>query len=243
MDNHFDTGTGSSRQTTWTLTLSLCLVSVLFVSSGCGGRRKPARPPAPVPPSQVPGEWPARQELEGLASFYGDPHHGRPTANGEIFDKHAMTAAHRTLPFNTRVRVHNLESGQSVVVRINDRGPFIAGRIIDLSEEAGRRLGIFNAGIARVRLEILSMPTERAGVGYGVQVGAFAERQNAENLRKKLSQRYGHVTVVRFDSGTTLFYRVRVGAEPSLARANELANQLRREDLETFIVRLDGNPQ
>lgn len=91
---------------------------------------------------------------EGVASFYGDAFHGRTTANGETYDKNKLTAAHRSLPFGTRVKVFNLDNGRSVRVRINDRGPYAKGRIIDLSEAAARKLGIEEDGTAKVRLEI-----------------------------------------------------------------------------------------
>lgn len=92
---------------------------------------------------------------EGKASYYGQPHHGKPTANGEAFNKYQMTAAHRTLPFGTRVRVTNLKNGKSVIVRINDRGPFTKGRIIDVSKEAATKLDMVRDGVASVRVEQL----------------------------------------------------------------------------------------
>jgi rare lipoprotein A len=104
-----------------------------------------------------PGPTSATEELrlEGMASYYADEFHGRPTANGETYDMHDLTAAHRTLPFNTRVRVTNLANNKSVVVRINDRGPFVGDRIIDLSLRAAQELSMIGPGTARVTLEIL----------------------------------------------------------------------------------------
>jgi len=96
--------------------------------------------------------------LEGNASFYGAAFQGRKTANGESFDASALTAAHRTLPFGTLLRVTNLENGREVVVRINDRGPYAKARILDLSEAAARKLGMIERGAAPVRLEVLSSP-------------------------------------------------------------------------------------
>ncbi|MFP4106468.1 MAG: septal ring lytic transglycosylase RlpA family protein [Phycisphaerae bacterium] len=93
---------------------------------------------------------------EGTASWYGPKFHGKKTASGEVFDQTALTAAHRTLPFGTRVRVTNLANGKSVVVRVNDRGPFVKGRIIDLSRAAAEEIGMIRSGTARVRLEVLS---------------------------------------------------------------------------------------
>ena len=111
-------------------------------------------------PSLLGTEW------TGLASWYGDPHHGRPTASGEVFDKTTLTAAHRTLPLGTRVAVTNLDNGRTVEVRVNDRGPFVNGRLIDLSEAAARSLGGIGAGLMRVRLRVIALPdgtTEAAG--------------------------------------------------------------------------------
>jgi len=122
---------------------------MLVVLSACSGKHVPVSHPS------------ARaSELEGLASYYAEPYHGRRTASGEVFDTYAaMTAAHRTLPFNTVVRVQNTANGKAVEVRINDRGPFIAGRIIDLSVRAARALDMLRAGVVLVKLQILSQDT------------------------------------------------------------------------------------
>lgn len=101
------------------------------------------------------GETGHGYRAEGKASYYGSRHHGRRTASGERFNQHALTAAHRTLPFGTRVKVTNLNNDRTVVVRINDRGPHTRGRIIDLSREAAERLGMLRAGVAPVRVESL----------------------------------------------------------------------------------------
>lgn len=224
---------------------SLCLVCLVTGALSCGGKAHSVHPPVssppqityrPAPSTPPRSESPATSELVGMASYYGDPHNGRPTANGEIFDKHAMTAAHRTLPFNTCVRVNDLDNHRSVDVRINDRGPFVTGRIIDLSEEAGRRMGLIGPGTAHVRLDILSMPEEGSGL-YAVQVGAFSDRGNADHLRNELSRRFDHITVRRYDSGVGVLFRVRVGAERSLAGANHLAYKLHGERLPTFVIR------
>ena len=154
---------------------------------------------------------------------------------------YALTAAHRTLPFGTQVRVHDLETGQDVVVRINDRGPFIEGRIIDLSYRAAQDIKM--PGIARVRLEILGFglgPAPPPGI-FGVQVGAFIDQNNAERLKAKLDPKFGPVTVQGFDRGDGYFYRVRVGQLSSEDEARELARELEQENIatETFVVRLN----
>lgn len=98
---------------------------------------------------------PSQANTSGQASYYGQKFHGRTTANGERFDMHALTAAHRTLPFGTKVRVTNSHNDQSVVVRINDRGPFVGGRVIDLSRSAANSIGMIRSGVAPVSIEVL----------------------------------------------------------------------------------------
>ena len=123
-------------------------------------------------------------ELTGLASWYGARFHGRLTANGETYDMNVATAAHKTLPFNTVVRVVDIETGRQTVVRVNDRGPFVAGRVIDLSRAAAQELGIVAAGIAKVRIEIVA--DGDPPVSYYLQLGSFGERANAQRLRTRL---------------------------------------------------------
>ncbi len=163
---------------------------------------------------------------------------------------HQMTAAHRTLPFATLVKVHNLENGRSATVRINDRGPFVKGRIIDLSYAAAQAIRM--PGIARVRLEILSLgsgalpQTGASGSlaprsAFAVQVGAFTDRRNAQALKEAIAPHFGPVTIQTFDRGDQVFYRVRVGSEKTEEASGVLAEQLRRAGFadETFVVRLD----
>jgi rare lipoprotein A len=125
------------------------VLAVLAAASACAGAQRGPPPEAPAPRGEV-----------GLATFYGSAHHGRRTASGERFDMRAMTCAHRTLPFGTRVRVVDLETGRSVVVRVNDRGPYGEDRVVDLSLAAARKLGIVERGVARVRLEELPRETD-----------------------------------------------------------------------------------
>jgi rare lipoprotein A len=136
--------------------LALRPVMTLLILTGlaCSSSPRYRRTPGVTRPG-LPGV--VRWVQEGVASYYADEFHGRQTANGETFDMHAMTAAHCTLPFNTRVRVTNLDNGRSVVVRINDRGPFVKNRIIDLSYGAARAVGMIGSGTARVRLEVLEL--------------------------------------------------------------------------------------
>jgi rare lipoprotein A len=177
---------------------------------------------------------------EGVASWYGVPFHGRRTSDGETYNMHDFTAAHRTLPFNTVVRVTNLSNGKQTEVRINDRGPFVANRVIDLSHSAAEVIEMIGTGTAPVRLEVISGPPLQSGF-FGVQVGAFQMQENAERLRAQLAARYSPVIVVPFDSPNGMFYRVRVGRLPSEEAARQLAAQLQTNEqfTITFVVRLD----
>ena len=217
--------------------------SVILVSTGCLHRHRPVQAARGTPPpvretSTTP--TPIVQGERGIASWYGHPYHGRPTASGEIYNMYDMTAAHRTLPFGTRVTVHDLENGQDVTVRINDRGPFVEGRIIDLSYAAAQAMRM--PGIAQVYLEILGLGGGGAPPGvFAVQVGAFRDQSNAARLKQRIESQFGPVIIQDFDRGDGLFYRVRVGHESSEDAARSLAQSLRRANLatETFVVRLN----
>jgi rare lipoprotein A len=196
--------------------------------------------PAPASGTNQPAA-PIVQGEQGFASWYGHPYHGRPTSSGEIYNMYAMTAAHRTLPFGTRVRVHDLDNGQAVEVRINDRGPFVEGRIIDLSYAAAKSMGMLGAGIAKVQLEILNPALLSAPGIFAVQVGAFRERANADRLRDRIARRFQPVIIQSFDRGDGLYHRVRVGQESTEDAARELGRQLQQAGLATdvFVVRLN----
>jgi peptidoglycan lytic transglycosylase len=152
---------------------------------------------------------------------------------------HAMTAAHRTLPFGTMVRVHDLENGDSVVVRINDRGPFVEGRIIDLSYAAAQSMHM--DGTALVRLQILSDGPDASGGIYSVQIGAFLDRNNAERLKHRIEKRFHPVIIKTTDRGTGVFNLVLVGQESTRQQAEQLASQLVLDKLatQTYVVRIN----
>ena len=220
-----------------------------LVASGCLHRRRhkaapgniPRAPAKPAPAKPSTPAAPVVQNEEGIASWYGHPFDGRPTSSGEIYNMLDLTAAHRTLPFGTQVRVHDLDNGQDVVVRVNDRGPFVNGRILDLSYAAARQMEMIGAGTARVRLEILNPAVMGLPGIFAVQVGAFRDRANAERLRDRIAQRFQPVMVQSFDRGDGMYHRVRVGQESSEEAAQELARQLQDAGLatNTFVVRLN----
>lgn len=178
----------------------------------------------------------AGQVQEGIASWYGHPFDGRPTASGEIFDMEKKTAAHRTLPFGTVVRVRSLSNEKTAEVRINDRGPFVEGRIIDLSHGAAQEIAM--QGIANVRLEIISVPSTRAADFFAVQIGAFASQKEADQLRATMERKYGRAQLVFREGDQT--WRVLVGLQPTIEGADELAGPLGREAGPAFVVRIDS---
>lgn len=194
---------------------------VLVVSGLLGCNRKP---PAASGTAEI-----------GTASWYGQPFHGRLTASGETYDMEKLTAAHRTLPFGAKVRVQNLVNQRSVEVRINDRGPFVKDRIIDLSHAAAQVIGM--QGIANVRLEVLSIPQTRAADLFAVQLGAFAERRQAEQLLEELNRKFGAARLVFREGDQT--WRVLVGLEPTVEQARALADELEKQSGPAFIVRID----
>jgi len=150
-----------------------------------------------------------------------------------------LTAAHRTLPFETVVRVTNLNNGKTTTVRITDRGPFVDNRIIDLSQAAAREIESIGPGVVPVRLEVLGNVDVSAGF-FTVQVGAFRERANAERLRERLSASYSPIFIQQYDTADSSFYRVRVGKISGEETAQQYADQLRSKECFTpFVVRLD----
>lgn len=220
--------------------LLLFVLLLSLVASACGRHRSATRVPVPHPPaSGQPATGPGDTET-GYASWYGDPYHGRRAANGETYDKNKLTAAHRTLPFGTRVNVTNLENGWSVIVRINDRGPFVKGRIVDLSLAAAREIRMVGPGTALVRLEVLPESAPADPGLFAVQVGAFRDRSNAEDLAENLRRRFGDASIEDYLSNQGTYYRVRVGMNSTLPEANELAVQLGREEMPSFVVRVEN---
>lgn len=209
----------------------MAVVIAAAILSGCA-KRKHTRVPAPPR---------AGATEEGIASWYGRPHHGKRSSNGEIYDMEKLTAAHRTLPFETIVRVQNLTNDRTVDVRITDRGPFVKDRIIDLSRAAARQIRMIGPGTAPVRLYVLKLPeTAPASSGYfAVQVGAYAERANAERQREEMERRYGTARIQLYDGDPPL-WRVLVGREETIAGARELSARIAAETGAAFVVRVQG---
>jgi rare lipoprotein A len=176
----------------------------------------------------------------GLASWYGPPYHNRKSSNGEVYDMNAMTAAHRTLPLGSIVRVVNVKTGSTAIVRITDRGPFIGTRIIDLSLAAAKKVDLVRAGVSQVRVEVLRTPVPiDQGGRWAVQIGAFAEEQPATSMADHISRRYHTAKVLHFGSPVGDWWvRVRVLGDDR-ARAEEVARDTKTPEGAVFLVRLD----
>ena len=257
--------------------LFILLLLVIFFFTSCGKPRitrrpakRPESPPSrilfyqPVPPAtQRPYKINGRTyyplpyshgfSQEGIASWYGRKFHGRKQSNGEIYDKYVLTAANNTLPMIRYVLLKNLEKGYQPMVRINDRGPFVSGRIIDLTLIGAKKLDMLKKGTAKVRITAMGeaasyreggkivkkfLPHKDFQTGeFYVQIGSFTNRANAKRLKDTMYDQ-DHKTVVRmYDRGDKIFYRVRVEAGNSLADAERMKRVLNRAGFEgSFVV-------
>ena len=248
--------------------LLCCAICVAMAMTSCTPYQR-AYPPADPPPStrqkttQKPYIVDGKRyeplsshegfEQDGLASSYGREFHGNRTSNGEIFDMNAMTAAHKTLPMGVYVRVQHKRSGNEVIVRINDRGPFVRDRIIDLSDAAAGRLGMLREGVVPVRVTALgyradglgSTSTYRPPASYdagtfSLQVGAFTIKSNAYRYADELKRKYGTADVQEAVVGGTKYYRVRLGRYTSLRVAQAAQEQYERRGFNgCFVVAVD----
>lgn len=206
-----------------------------------GAENAPDRPPAARPDAEITVSKDSKVLYSevGWASWYGPGFQNRHAANGEPFDTERMTAAHRTLPLNSIARVTNVKTGESVLLRITDRGPFVNDRVIDLSRAAARRLSVYQHGTALVRIEVLETPAPIASGGrWCVQIGAFTDARDAARLRDQLARRYHTAKVLMFPSPTgEQWLRIRV-AEDDKKRAQELMRET-HTDAGIYLVRLD----
>jgi rare lipoprotein A len=228
---------------------------------GCGGHKRtplPVPPPPSLPQEQKPVATPPSAETgedekievpagaepifkeTGMASWYGAPYHNRRGSNGEVYNMHAMTAAHLTLPLGSIVRVTNLKTGHSAVVRITDRGPFVVGRMIDLSLAAAKALDVYLPGTAKVRLEVMQAPVPLdTGGRWAVQIGSFHGQKAAAELAARLQKRYQTAKVIKFVSPVGVWWvRARV-LDDDRQRATTLAHESETAEGSVFLVRLD----
>ena len=234
------------------------LLCVMYFSlcglAGCSRAKLP--PPIAVPPPPAGEKPPPPYEVggkvyypmgkvddyreRGVASWYGEEFNGRMTSNGETYDMFDSTAAHRILPFGTHVEVTNLVNGDKTTVRINDRGPFVKNRVIDLSYTSARKIGLIGPGTAPVEVKVVgtspSAPIYWTGC-FSVQTGAFEDLRNAWRLKEKISRDYDSVYITNFDSPEGTIYRVRVGKYDTLEKTLQVQKELESKGYRnTFVV-------
>jgi rare lipoprotein A len=203
-------------------------------------------PPTPVPRGGVSAE--DREFIathkpilsqEGYATWYTAPYKGRRAANGEVFSDYAMTAAHRTLPMGSLIVVTNLETGQSGAMRITDRGPFVEGRILDLSMASAKATGIYRSGMAMVRLDVFRTPKSISiGGRWCVQIGAFHSEHKAIKLKEQLERHYPDANVIEFPGEKSYWVRIRPEGD-NKRQAELIARQVRPAEGEAYLTRLD----
>jgi rare lipoprotein A len=216
--------------------ISLLLLSLLLLVwglDGCAGRRAER--------GAYPTGYPVGHVERGVASWYGPGFHGNKTANGERYDMHQLTAAHRTLPLGSMAEVRSLSNGRKVTVRINDRGPFAKGRIIDLSLAAAQALAMTGNGTDQVELRVVAYQGRPGALGYlRVQVASFAEQANAQALAGRLKAQYPDVRIVPVDLSAGRRYRVLVGQFTSEQQAEAVADRLEAQfQVEPLVLRDD----
>jgi rare lipoprotein A len=175
----------------------------------------------------------------GIASWYGPGFHGKRTSNGEVYNQYDMTAAHPTLPLGSRVMVTNVKTNQSIEVRINDRGPFVGGRVIDLSYAAARTIGLYEPGTAAVRIEVLSAAAPTLAVLYAVQVGSYADADKAAALKALVIRHYTDVYISPMSTGLLRYYQVRLGPFTHRREATVRAQEAAQVGLQALIVEED----
>jgi peptidoglycan lytic transglycosylase len=241
-----------------------CVVLLIALLAGCSQKRQVKTTPPPAPTAETPAataKQPAEPQQQnpqtaepgqvpranarvlyaevGVASWYGAPYHNRRSSDGHIYDMHAFTAAHKTLPLNTVARVTNLKTGRSTIVRITDRGPFVGDRILDLSLAAAQAVDVWRPGLAEVKLEVLETPAPiESGGRWAVQIGAFHDAQTAAQMKSRLQQRYQTADILQFKGPTGDWIRVRVPGDDK-RRAEQVASETATGEGGVFLVRLD----
>lgn len=217
---------------------TLLLLFLLPIVFSCGKKGVNSYPAHKEPPPS--GYVTEGSTQIGLASWYGIEEHNRYAASGERFSKHAYTAAHKTLPMGTVVRVTNLENGRDVIVKINDRGPFVGDRIIDLSHAPAKSVDMIQKGVVKVKVEVVSSPSSRTSnyfdPEYTVQVASYRDRAQATSVKGRLDVEYGDVRVESIKVKGDTYYRVRIGRYSSKRDAEKAASKLRKKGYTTRVI-------
>jgi rare lipoprotein A len=241
---------------------AILLAAGLLLTAGCSHKQEVAYTPPPPPatpaetapratpsaPAPVPSLSADEQFVDthvpissesGIASWYGPPYHNRVGANGVVYDENGVSAAHRTLPMGSLIRVTNIKTGQSAVMRVTDRGPFVAGRILDLSIGAAKAVGLWRAGTGEVRIDVFSTPKPMdEGGRWCVQIGAFLHQGSALHLQSELQRQYRTANVIEFAGPTGYWVRIRPENDDRTI-AVAIARTLQPAEGEAWLVRLD----
>lgn len=217
----------------------LLILLIIPMAVSCG-KKEVASYPSPEQKPHQPGYTIDGSTQIGLASWYGIDEHNNYAASGERFSKHAYTAAHKTLPMGTVVRVTNLENGRDVIVKINDRGPFVGDRVIDLSHAPAQSIDMIQKGVVKVKVDVVSSPSSRSSnyfkPEYTVQVASYTNESIANNAKRKLDNDFSNVRVESVKIKGTDYYRVRVGRYPSKNDARKAASKLRKRGYTTRVI-------
>jgi rare lipoprotein A len=207
--------------------LPVLLIVVFLLLTACGPRYivRERRMPPPEKETKI-EKRETREVQQGIASWYGADFHGKQTSSGEVYDMYQLTCAHQTLPLGTMVMVTNLENGKSVELKVNDRGPFVKGRIIDVSYAAARMLDMHAQGTAMVKVEVFGPVIEQIQ-RFTLQVGSFVDETNAQKLAEQLRKSFENVHVTTMETQTQKYHRVRIGQfetrESALVAAEKLS--------------------
>lgn len=226
----------------FSLKLLLIILLTPFLFLACGPRHRVVYEKLTPPPERKDGWKEAKIEKRetrevqyGIASWYGGEFHGRPTSSGEIYDMYQLTCAHNTLPLGTTVMVTNLENGKSVELKVNDRGPFVKERIIDLSYAAAQILGIYERGTALVKVEVIGPIIEQIQ-RFTIQVGSFIDEIKAQRLADQLRKDFENVYITTVETLTQKYHRVRIGQFETREHALSLAEKLSQMGLKVLIT-------
>ncbi len=227
--------------------LLIVLFLILFLLTGCGAKHRIAverRMPPPEKKEGVKEERPIIEKVEkretkevqyGMASWYGEEFHGRSTSSGEIYDMYQLTCAHNTFPLGTLVMVTNLENGRSLELKVNDRGPFVKERIIDLSYAAAQILDIWEKGTAFVKVEVIGPLIEQIQ-RFTLQVGSFIDEVKAQKLADQLRKSFDNVYITTVETLTQKYHRVRVGQFETREAALGMAEKLSQMGLKVLVT-------
>jgi rare lipoprotein A len=242
------TNTEQDKRSTFHFLSVWAMIILMLFLAACAPKRQvitDRRVPPPPEKKEMPKEEkPSLEKIEkretrvvqyGIASWYGSDFHGKPTSSGEVYDMHQLTCAHNTFPLGTTVMVTNLENGRSVELKVNDRGPFVKERIIDLSYAAARILGMWEKGTASVKVEGLG-PLIQPNQPFTLQVGSFTDEANAQKIAAQLRQDFENVYVATVETSTQKYHRVRIGQFETRDQALAMAEKLSQVGFKVLVT-------